>query len=267
MINEVQTGVRDRNIGKYVHYEVDITGDSSYDNDWRVFYEENNMTYLIAADYMLSDKIPSETGMETNKTYNAWWDSFKSSGATNISNEIVSKYKLSWWYDNSESTNKNAKATADLLNPSLWSDLAIYDGIEAIGAPTLEMFIASWNVKEYETLYWDYNEIGYTIGLEKNPTTRNINLKSIESKGYYDSLYFPHISDGTNEIFEDVGRYFLASPNGGGKSSLFSVAVKSGLGSAGVAGIDCALRPIIAVPSSLISEDENSNTQIYFIEH
>ena len=49
------------NIGKYVHYPVDLevgttTGETALDDDWVVFYEdeEDGITYLIAADYVKS---------------------------------------------------------------------------------------------------------------------------------------------------------------------------------------------------------------------
>lgn len=266
IVNEMQTGVRARNISKYVHYEVDITGDSSFDNDWRVFYEEKDTTYLIAADYIPIGKVPSATGMQTGDTYSAWWDTFKSTGTADISGNVANQYKLSWWKDNKTNTNKNAMATADLLDSSLWSDFAIYSGIEAKGAPTLEMLIASWNAKEYETLYWDYNEIGYMIGTEKNPTTRSVNVKTIGSKGYYDTLYFPHINTETEDNYMGCKRYFLASPNMSGKANTFIVAYDGGIGSGGVTAQTSGLRPIIAVPSSLIGENQSSGKQIYFIE-
>ena len=266
IINEVQTGVRARNISKYVHYEKDITGDSSYDNDWRVFYEENNITYLIAADYIPIGKVPSATGMKTGDTYGAWWSTFKSTGTADISQKVANQYKLSWWRDNKTNTNKNAMATADLLNSNLWNNFALYEGTEAKGAPTLEMFIVSWNAKGYETLYWDYNEIGYMIGLEKNPTTRSINAKTIGSDGFYDTLYFPHINTETEDNYKGCKRYYLASPNMSGKANTFIVAGDGGIGSGGVTANTSGLRPIIAVPSSLIGESKNSGKQIYFIE-
>lgn len=254
-------------ISKYVHYEVDITGDSSYDNDWRVFYEEKDTTYLIAADYMLSSKVPSVTGIETSNPYNVWWDSFKSSEASDISKNVVNKYKLSWWNDNSESTNKNAKATADLLNPSLWSDFAIYEGIEAVGAPTLEMFIESWNAKGYETLYWDYIDYGYTIGLEPSPTVRSVNVIENETEGSKDTLYLPHTIIETGEnLYEGCNGYLIASPNMAGKNTIFKMFVNGGIGSGSIvqAGYS-GLRPIIAVPSNLIGENSSFGKQIYFV--
>ena len=87
----MQTGVRARNISKYVHYEVDITGDSSFDNDWRVFYEEKYTTYLIATDYIPIGKVPSATGMQTGDTYSAWWDTFKSTGTADISGNVANQ--------------------------------------------------------------------------------------------------------------------------------------------------------------------------------
>lgn len=125
---------------------------------------------------------------------------------------------LSWRNAYSESTNDNIKAVADLLDTETWSDFAVgVSGAEAIGTPTLEMFMASWNANGYPTLYCNNStSIGYYVGKADKPGDIDV---AIGTDGSRDgSLYFPH----TN-YFENCYGYWLASPSAYSGSYLVAI--------------------------------------------
>ena len=51
------------NYGDWAEYEVDLNDDGIYTNDWKIFYNDGNNVYLIAADYLDNNKTPEEAGM------------------------------------------------------------------------------------------------------------------------------------------------------------------------------------------------------------
>jgi hypothetical protein len=78
----------------------------------------------------------------------------------------------------------------------------------AIGGPTVEMFIESWNAKGYKTLYCNnMTEAGYYIGSSDSPTSAYINLPNLDANGAKDELYIPH-----DTLYEGVYGYYLSSP-------------------------------------------------------
>ena len=123
--------------------------------------------------------------------------------------------------------------SADLINglstTSLWQDLidnGKIDGVDlsqdvkrdtnvwAMGSPTLEMFVDSWNTvypedKLYtakKTRMLDSIGWGFYVGLTENPTSTYIGVSSKE--GYNNPLYYPHQSD-----YSNCYGYWLASPS------------------------------------------------------
>lgn len=126
---------------------------------------------------------------------------------------------LSWRNSYSTSANNNIKAVAALLDTSAWSSFATgVNGAEAVGGPTLEMYVASWNAKGYTPLYCNNSSsAGYYVGNTSSPSTTNINMLS-DANGYADTLYYPHTISVSN-----CSGYWLASPSAFGAHIVMSV--------------------------------------------
>ncbi len=125
----------------------------------------------------------------------------------------------------------NSKCVASLLCTGNWSKFVTKGGEYAIGGPTLEMWIDSWNAKEkgasnFQTLYavpgTDSQDKGYyvKIGESKKSTSGDLsNVGSAKEKtGYYDTLYFPHRTTDAGDLDKDETNeyeyaYWLASPS------------------------------------------------------
>lgn len=201
------------NYGDYINYNVDLNDDGDITNDWRIFYDDGKNIFIIAADYLRNTKLPSTADIKaySGQTYSAYWPS-KSNltkvGSSSISETVANKYMLSWRNAYSESINDNIKAVADLLDTETWSDFAVgVSGAEAIGTPTLEMFMASWNAKGYPTLYCNNSTSkGYYVGKSDKPEGTSVTIAITGNRD--DSLYFPH-----TDYFEDCYGYWLASPS------------------------------------------------------
>ena len=119
---------------------------------WRIFYADTENIYLIADDYISFENAPNgkkNTPITKNSTnYRLSMDNVYRDydGATSIDNEFANKWLSSYWKNNSTSTKTNIKAVAYILDTNAWNPLYRGENAEyAIGGPTVEMFVKSWN--------------------------------------------------------------------------------------------------------------------------
>ena len=258
-------------IGKYVHYDVNIGlgNTSSVDDDWRVFYEENGLTYLIATDSIPKEKVPTGTSGEhytgllegADNSYSVGWDVPPQNylTKTEILPEIVSKYKLNWKTNKTIADNEwGGIAVAQLLDPDAWEDFVIAggkeQGIEAVGAPTLELWKASYERQENIPLYIKYDsQMGYGVSWSE----------PVSDSDY--SVYFGWENRNGNDLYFPVSQqeYWLASSAAYTNGALFYVDSRYIMATAcfGRKGI----RPVIAIPTNLIGK-MGSNSEIRYVE-
>lgn len=282
LTEQITTTAYTGNIGKYVHYDINLGIDGDFDgsttdadDDWRVFYEENGITYLIAASYVPNSFIPNVNGNPImNKvgpsTYIMnWFPSYTKNGSADITQAVATKYKLSWWNNNKTNTTYSAKAVASLLDESAWRTTMIpssygADYFSAIGAPTLEMWVDSWNARGYMEMVENSDTYGYYF--ENGVFNGQVwDVNSKKSKGYNNTLYFPYktnIADSTLSI----GGYWLASPAKNSTNTNYLSVVQSP-GTVYNTTYDntyWGVRPIVAVSSSLVGNDSTSGMPVYF---
>ncbi|MBR6034212.1 MAG: fibronectin type III domain-containing protein [Clostridia bacterium] len=305
------TNEYDGNIGKYVHYPVDLNIDGNFDgdgegaingvdDDWRILYEESGMTYLIAADYVPKELVPTVgtgltryTDTESDiRPYSVYWINSSALTKASIATETAEKFKLTWKteYEAKKDSQGNPrtriilkdkqKETAHLLDSNDWSDFARTDidiNIEAVGAPTIDLWVKSWNERGYTKLYCPYededenNNSGYHLGTSPNTTSweANCDYRFMLRTGYayrnINKLYFPHeskyqncigyylaghpssISQGGQRVFGVQSAYGLIQSTGAVKTGLFAV------------------RPVVSIPSSIIGASAESGQPIYFL--
>ncbi len=244
------------NYGMYVDYPIDLSGDGNYTNDWKIFYEdETGRVFLIAADYVpntceaLKNGDDLIAGMVTSdgdayKKCCYRWDSIPEydcyDGRENtLCNNEKKKLKSQCSFPNifmpdvgtnghyycsdhvgSTGTggNINSRCAAALQCTGEWSGFVNSKYAEyAIGGPTLEMWVASWNVKHGKNTEKENEKtgktlcvdgcsdsgMGYKIGESGNGNTKEyISLNGCA--GYSDKLYFPHRTNSNLDLFDDV---------------------------------------------------------------
>ena len=259
--------------GQEIDYSVDLDGNENT-NDWKIFYNDGINVYIIASDYVKNthSAMPKELGMKTYEDYSIYWNSSDlpetitgaenifGDSATPITKYLGNKYLKTWKIAMSTtmSTYDNAKKTAALLDTNAWSGFATgVNGAYAIGSPTVEMWVASWNAKHGENsndenklqIYCDkaYSR-GYYVGTTSKPWSWYIeDSVMVATTGYNDKLYYPHQED-----VDKCHGYYLASPSPHGSEGYSMMYVRySGAFSDNRYGTSNCLRPVVCLPSDI----------------
>ena len=240
--------------GDYVEYPIDLDEDGDLSNDWRIFYNDGERIFLIAADYVKNTSSylnNAGTGMTSDSTYNLYWDSVPSS-AQDTSKATLFGQTL--WTD--YSTNESGRCVSTLLNINNWVGFVDSTYAEyAIGGPTIEMWVASYNSKSYTQLYCNnINSDGYYIGNVNMPTSDSYDFEYTDI-GAYDTLYFPYL-----EFVDNCRGYWIASPSSYQVTYVMHVASAT-VSLFGVAYVDTnvGVRPLVCLNSEVTAtQDEDT---------
>ncbi len=147
-----------------------ITASSSAGvTEWQPFYNDGTYNYVISYDYVLYNSTymsSSNTKLKQRTSSNSYWVTWSDTPNSSYS-------KISTWWRKSQAndyTGTNANCAASLLNTSWWSSYVINTyGDQAIGAPSLEMFIDAYNAR-YGSGTLTYTQD--TLGLNPSGTLR-----------------------------------------------------------------------------------------------
>ena len=241
-------------------------------NDWKIFHSDGTNIYLITGNYV---KVTDNNGnIDTNKlnagtkmqiasggqNYRVIWNTSNlPSFNTDISNDIISKFKIntSVFDINSKKNNtsySNAQCVSTLLNPSYWTgyiDNSKGNNQTAIGGPTVELWMDSWNARYPEQkVYCDSaNENGYYVGTSSKPTSTSFSLNKNENKGgeLYFANNFSALTDGNNT----VDYYWLASPSAHDSYLLLRVNFNGGVDYRSYYNYYGGLRPVVCLQSNI----------------
>ena len=194
-------------LGQYIDYPIDLNGDGNTTNDWMVFYKADGEAegeqaggayaenvgdyYIIAADYLKNTdsrlKLDQMGTVTKNGAYNIYWantsvlpataqvtgtESINVNGRTNTSTTINKLFMQNKF--GALNSNYNSRAVSALINTANWDGYVNISYADyAIGVPTLEMWVASWNAVYGDKLklYTNKNSNGYYIGTGSNRTT------------------------------------------------------------------------------------------------
>ena len=225
-------GKTDQELVEY--YGTDITGHVANQTAWQLFYSDEDYVYLIAKDYVRNDYLPNELAKGTTHEYNADFgrctlvnqyqyiisdivhnDPWKAGTDATVltTNPITNKY-LKWVGSHSGEVSENAQSLAYMMDTSAWKDFAgNVKGAFAMGGPTLEMWVLSYNSK-HETQFETYTTVDST-----NTTAKGYNIKKTTDSNW--SSYGTSITGGT--VADDMwiiyskdkaNDYWLAAPGG-----------------------------------------------------
>ena len=247
------------NYGDYVDYSIDLNNDGNTKNDWRIFFEDNENIYIIAAGLVKNSKINSEiTSVSTTGGCTTYGINIPAEKVldTPIEQSIINKFMLT---DAVKSDNINYKATSNLLSTEYWQqfvDSSIAN--VAVGGPTLEMFVKSWNqkyngVEGYSEVscWWNTIKQGYQVNSEKDEEYH------IYLEGYNNaSLYFP------NHTGDSCHAYWIAAPSmrvygddimtNIWKKAVYGIRLDNGyIGSGGIASGKDGIRPVVQLKSGI----------------
>ena len=225
---------------------------------WKVFYATTDRIYLIASDEVHYSKLTNayKNGASCFNTSDYPYSYYWANGGTSLETTgrqdeifMATGYTLN-------SSNVGSKCVSGLLNTNNWTDFVDTNYADyAIGGPTLNMYIASWNAKGYTTLYTNTNTHGYYVGTSANPETIEVDMSN--TAGYGDTLYYPHKSD-----YSRYG-YWLAAPSA---SSTYGPYDSVGVTYYGVVtGADCSngffgVRPLVSLKSGVTLQKNSDGT-------
>ncbi len=266
-------GVNATYYGIDVDYIAGLAGNQV--TDWQVLYKQTidgaDYVYLISTNKLTTTQTPTISG--TTKTTNGsygdviYWNTVPS----NISGydlSIAQTYFMANWQSSNTSlvgsakytTGNNAKCIAQLLNTSFWSSFVSTDACVqpyvqgAIGSPTAEMWVASWN-KQGNT----------QLTLTENSNRKGYKINNVDSVSGLTTAYGLYFSSNSNN------NYWLASPSSNSSDNLMSVNGDGGTNyykyinfNKKVNNNCLGIRPVICLEASIPAywEDLNSRTEI-----
>ena len=246
------------------YYGLKVTDYTSQNgqNDWRIFYSDGTHIFLITGDYIdttATNRInTTATGMTTS-SYSAYWASgsvpaFQTVDSTTLTRFKATEYAL-------QSGINNSKCVSTVLNDNNWSSYkdSGNKAEKAIGSPTVEMWMDSWNArypgdKVYRRASTNNSYPGYYVGTSQKPTSMGIDFQVMNKKdGYSNKLYYPHTSE-----YNGTGGYWLASPSAG-NSGWGLIVGAGGSVSADVYGRSYyGVRPVVSLNSGITVNAEDA---------
>ena len=211
---------------KVTNYTVQTSEMST--NVWRLFYQDNNYTYLITDECIGSYK-PSDY-------YSSYTDG---SMVSTIGQKLNPMLLESGTFFVESNTNTAILTTAWLTDTTNWSNYANNeDAIFAIGTPTVELYVASFNatagMNSANTITLEIGTSGYT------PNTAYKQLQMAYNHGIY--------NNGSN--------LWIASPYHASTRNDFELYVHSNNGwfnNGGVNFNSYSVRPIVCIPTSVFN--------------
>ena len=229
-------------------------------NKWKIYHSDGKNIYLIADNYITGEYIPTKDGatMTASSTTNAYYFEEallnKYTGAASITDTNIIPWLsyLKSSYGGSDNTNKNMKATAYLLDTEIWkgfrnSTKAKY----AIGAPTLDMFVASYNTRFARQIETIAQETGYK-------------LKFTDGDSYgYSLVTGDYLTAHQNK---DGYAYYmwLAGPSASNSNSLMGVNYNGGVDYYYYDHRSLGVRPLVCLESGVSLEKQEVNGDIVY---
>ena len=240
------------------YYGAEVTGYTCTSNGvskWRIFYADESNIYLIADDYIASSNAPrSRNNNALNVGYTNYSLYFTNilndyTGSSWISqNSLAKKWLNTYLNSYASSTNNNIKAVAYLMDTNVWSIYAGSNAEYAIGAPTIELFCASYKAT-HPDVYIECDSVtsnGYYLEMNTGETSSGDYVTSA-IVGDYNNIYSK--SNDTN-----LYGMWIASPSTYNRDGLIiSDDVMVGCNSHHMyySGDMTGLRPIVCLKSSV----------------
>ncbi len=202
-----------------------VTTDEFTTGVWRLFYQDSNYTYLIT-DECIGSYRPSD-----------YYGAYQTGAYVSIVGQKLSP-KISSLFT-AENKNTNIRTTAWLTDTSdsgMWSEYKNSDAVFAIGSPTAELFVASYNNRNNKsnTITLGLGTCGYTENTESGW------LSVDDNYGIYNKSTSSY--------------WWLASPSNSSSDRELNVVGGIGCFSGGIVDNGSfAVRPIVCIPTSVFN--------------
>lgn len=243
---------------------------------WKVYYADGKNVYIIMDDYVPISIVPHgknrlcvlRLSPVNDKLIDFGENVLDGKYAYNFSKDIKNPKirDLNSLYFKScenQNTNINMRAVAYLLDTEAWSDFAGEKAEYAIGSPTIELFVKSYNLINERKIVISSNKIGYKIAREGENTNRYRypGYCVICNENSKEEIYF---KERDNPITSAFGMWF-ASPSAYGGDQVMTMFNGGGVGFATCSGLYHALlgfRPVVCLNSDVCFEETEEGLRI-----
>jgi len=253
-----------------------IGGDSPVSEyKWQIFGTDGQNIYLVASDYINNPpNSKNQTITETENNFEFIMDKVIQDyeGSNSIQNEDLKNLNGNYYKllasQNKQVTHDNMKAVSYMMDTSIWNPLFCDSRFAsyAIGAPTLELLVSSYNKK------YDGNYILGTLELNDE-----LSAKTIADKGYYisedDKTTWKSSTQNNETLSSDSiytinsgksWRMALASPCGDGMKLLYRLMGAGSISVCDCTSTDaiCSFRPIVCLNSNVKIKKDGENYRL-----
>ena len=172
-------------------------------SSWQIFYADDENIYLIADNRINVNYVPNTSSGKKVATIGENQVYFGSNvrNSYNGSQDITDQRILKWYEyakKYSESSIVSNKYTAYLLDTNVWNVFAGDKAEYAIGAPTIELFAASYNDINDVKISYEIADKGYSVKTDGEEYSERANIEDIVRNMYKTGYYWlssPSISN------------------------------------------------------------------------
>lgn len=230
--------------------------------NWEIFHSDGNNIYLIAEDYIPKNSAPSKNGVapntDTDTNYKVYLTNVQYQYKNNVKPILENNPARKWlsYFETEQGNNdswQSMRTTAYLLDTNIWGGFSGDKAEYAIGGPTLDLFIASYNSIYSEKIKFTVKdgELGYRIQGPGDNTYL---------------LYNTKLSQGTPCTTEsnEADSMWIASPSADSSHTKIMTfgkdGTKSTLGATKYDSTNSGLRPVICLKKDVKLERQDDGT-------
>lgn len=229
---------------------------------WRILHADGKNVYIIIDDYIPFNVAPlGKKGTPLYVNDNEYMLSFDDvvrdyKGIQDITDPRIKALNSLYFKANKankakNNTNKNMRAVAYMLDPKAWAKFANDNAEYAIGSPTLELFVKSYNLTHERKLKVMSNKVGYMIKYEDENEFKYY-VQYLESRN---GLYF---KDDTSKAYA----MYLASPSAYGTNDVMYVNYNGGVNYDDYYNPAIGFRPLVCLKSDIRFEETEAGFRI-----
>lgn len=225
---------------------------------WRIFHIDGKSVYIIADEYIPFNVAPlGRKGTPLYVNRNKYMLSFDDvvrdyKGIQDITDPRIRALNSLFFKTNTdENTNINMRAVAYMLDTKAWAKFANDNAEYAIGGPTLELFVKSYNFTHKRKLKVMSNKVGYMIKYEDENEFKYY-VQYLESRN---GLYF---KDDTSKAYG----MWLASPSADYPSNVMYVYYGGNVSNDGYNSTNIGFRPLVCLKSDIRFEETEAGFRI-----
>ena len=214
-----------------------VQGYSAQNLEWKIFYADASETFLISSSTAeaKSFSIPTK-----RKVYSENEQEYIYKGSEDVRNSVYgAKWNKKWLEkcNGQEQTITKAKATAYMCDPYNWEEYKTGPANYAVGGPTIELLIQSYNKIKNKDLSIENDDVT-AIGYASNKPSELSPANALD--GFY-----------------NIGRnYFIASPSTHQDPSIVrGITYLGALAQFYNTDANIFVRPIVSIPTSKVSID------------